>query len=163
LTQASSVENYANKFQNLCVVNLQMSAGDKIHCFIIELKPEIRLMVTVDPLNNAQAWEDFQRLVTHVVSIDANLQQMKSSFDILPNKINESKKSSIAKESSGGPIRTQKSTMKFSNGREIDYKKVGALKREGKCYSCEEKGHRANDCFKKNRKNNGEKREKMDF
>jgi hypothetical protein len=35
--------------------------------------------------------------------------------------------------------------MKFSNGREIDYKKVGALKREGKSYFCEEKGHRAND------------------
>ena len=49
-------------------------------------------MLTLDPLNNAQPWEDFQKLVIYVVSINANLQQMKSSFVVLPNKINESKK-----------------------------------------------------------------------
>ena len=42
-----------------------MSVGDKIHCFFDGLKPEIRLKVAVDPLNDAQPWEDFQRLVTY--------------------------------------------------------------------------------------------------
>ena len=50
----------------------------------------------------------------------------------------------------GGPIKNQKkSTMKFTNGREIDCKRVAALKKEGKCYFCEENGHRANTCPKK--------------
>ena len=53
--------------------------------------------------------------------------------------------------------------MKFSNDRKIEYKKVGTLKREGKCYFCEEKGHRANNCPKKNKKDNGKKKGKMDF
>jgi hypothetical protein len=41
LSQHSSVESYANKFQNLCaeIVTLPMSVGDKIHRFIDELKP----------------------------------------------------------------------------------------------------------------------------
>ena len=63
-----------------------MNVGNKIHCFIVGLKPEIRLQVAVDPMNNAQLWEDFQRLVTYVVSIDANLQQVKASLDEAPNK-----------------------------------------------------------------------------
>jgi hypothetical protein len=67
------------------------------------------------------------------------------------------------KESSGGPIKTQKSAMKFSNARKIDYKKVGAFKREGKYYLCEEKGHRANDCPKENKKDNREKKEQTYF
>jgi hypothetical protein len=40
-------------------VTLPMSVGDKIHHFIDGLKPRIRLKVVVDPLNNAQPWEDF--------------------------------------------------------------------------------------------------------
>lgn len=66
LSQHSSVESYANEFQNLCaeIATLAMSAGDKIHRFIDELKPEMRLKV-VDPLNDAQPWEDFHRLVTY--------------------------------------------------------------------------------------------------
>jgi hypothetical protein len=39
--------------------------------------------------------------------------------------------------------------MKFTNGREIDYKRVAALKKEGECYFCEENSHRANTCPKK--------------
>ena len=39
--------------------------------------------------------------------------------------------------------------MKFTNGREIDYKRVATLKKEDKCYFCEEKGHRANTWPKK--------------
>ena len=40
LSQHSSVESYANEFQNLCaeVVTLPMSIGDKIHHFIVGLK-----------------------------------------------------------------------------------------------------------------------------
>ena len=50
----------------------------------------------------------------------------------------------------GGPIKAQKkSTMKFSNGREVDYKRIATLKKEGKCYFYEEKGYRANNCPKK--------------
>ena len=54
--------------------------------------------------------------------------------------------------------------MKFSNGREVDYKRITALKKEEKCYFCKEKGHRANDCRKKHKKSNGfDKVEKKDF
>ena len=50
----------------------------------------------------------------------------------------------------GGPIKNQKkSIMKFGNGRRIDYKRVAAIKKEGKCYFCEEQVHRANTCPKK--------------
>jgi hypothetical protein len=50
----------------------------------------------------------------------------------------------------GGPINNQtKSTMKCTKGREIDYKRVATFKKEGKCYFCEEEGHRANTCPKK--------------
>ena len=65
----------------------------------------------------------------------------------------------------GGPIKAlKKSTMKFSNGKEVDYKRIVALKKEGKCHFCEEKGHRANDCPKKHNKSNGfNKVEKEDF
>ena len=54
--------------------------------------------------------------------------------------------------------------MKLFNGREVDYKRIAALKKEGKCYFCEEKGHRANDCPKKHKNSNGfHKVEKKDF
>ena len=52
-------------------------------------------------------------------------------------------------------LKLKNSTMKFSNGREVDYKRIAALKNERKCYFCEEKGHRANDCLKKHNKSNG--------
>ena len=56
LIQISLVETFANKFQNLCaeITTLPMSIGDKIHCFIIGLNLKIRMLVAVDPLNNAQ-------------------------------------------------------------------------------------------------------------
>ena len=42
LSQHSSIESYANVFQNLCakVVTLPMDVGDKIHHFIDGLKPK---------------------------------------------------------------------------------------------------------------------------
>ena len=121
LIQTSSMENYANKFYNLCaeITTLSISIGDKIHHFIIGLKPEIRMSVAMDPLNNAQPWEDFQRLITYVVFVDANLQQMKGlTFEKMEKKVPNS-------IGVGGPIKAQKkSTMKFSNGREVDYKEL---------------------------------------
>ena len=39
--------------------------------------------------------------------------------------------------------------MKFTNGRDIEYKRVASLKKEEKCYFCEEKGHRTTICPKK--------------
>ena len=124
-----------------------MSVGDKIHRFIDGLKPKIRLKVAVDPLNDARPWEDFQRLVTYAISIDSNLQQVKAGLGIANAKNGEKMTSSIGV---GGPIKNKKkSIMKFTNGREIDYKRVATLKKEGKCYFCEEKGHRANACPKK--------------
>jgi hypothetical protein len=50
--------------------------GDIIRHFIDELKPKIRLKVAMDPLNDTQPWEDFQRLVTYDVYVDSNLQQV---------------------------------------------------------------------------------------
>ena len=81
------------------------------------------------------------------VSVDSNLQQVKAGLGIATTKNGEKKTRSIGV---GGPIKNQKkSTMKFTNGREIDFKRVATLKKEGKCYFCEEKGHRANACPKK--------------
>ena len=95
------MESYANKFQNLCIeiTTLPMSIGDKIHRFITSLKPEIRMPVEVDPLNNAQPWENFQRLITYVDFVDANLQQMKGLiFDKMKKKVSNSM-------GVGGPIK----------------------------------------------------------
>ena len=39
--------------------------------------------------------------------------------------------------------------MKFIDGREIDYKRITTLKKEGKCYFYEENGQSANTCPKK--------------
>ena len=36
----------------------------------------------MDPLNDAQPWEDFQRPVTYVVCVDSNLQQVKFGLGI---------------------------------------------------------------------------------
>ena len=129
LSQHSSIESYANEFRNLCaeVVTLPMSVGNKIHHFIDGLKLEIRLKVVVDSLNDAQPWEDFQRLVTNVISVDSNLQQVKYGLGIASIKNGEKKTPSIR---IGGPIKNQKkSIMKFTNDREIDYKRVVALKK----------------------------------
>jgi hypothetical protein len=49
----------------------------------------------VDPLNDAQPWEDFQRLVTYAVSIDSNLQQVKAGLGIATTKNGEKKKDSF--------------------------------------------------------------------
>ena len=75
LSQHLSIESYANEFQNLCarIVTLPMSVGDKIQQFIDGLKSELKLKVAVDPLNDAQPWEDFQSLVTYVIYVDSNL------------------------------------------------------------------------------------------
>ena len=101
----------------------------------------------MDPLNDTQPWGYFQRLVTHVVSVDPNLQQVKAGLGFATTKNGEKKTLSLGV---GGPLKNhKKSTMKFTNGREIDYKRVAALKKEGKCYFCEENGHRANTCPKK--------------
>ena len=49
----------------------------------------------------------------------------------------------------GGPIKNQKkSTMKFTNGREIDHNRVATLKKERICYFCEEKDHKITTCLK---------------
>ena len=74
----------------------------------------------MDPLNDAQPWEDFQRLVTYAV--DSNLQQVKYGLGIASTKNIERKNPSIG---IGGPVKNQKKyTMKFTNGREIDYKEL---------------------------------------
>ena len=36
----------------------------------------------MDPLNDVQPWEDFQRLVTYAVFVDFNLQQVKSRLGV---------------------------------------------------------------------------------
>jgi hypothetical protein len=54
----------------------------------------------MDPMNNAQSWEDFQRLVTHVVSTDANLRKVRASIGKALNKIKPT-----TKEGFGGLIK----------------------------------------------------------
>jgi hypothetical protein len=55
------------------------------------LKPEIRLKVVDDPLNDAQPWEDFQRLVTYAVLVDSSIQQVKVGLGIATAKNGEEK------------------------------------------------------------------------
>ena len=40
----------------------------------------------MDPLNDAQSWEDFQRLVTYAISIDFSPQQVKARLEITTTK-----------------------------------------------------------------------------
>lgn len=94
-----TIESIAYKFQNLCTERLQhypyeiqyypLPILDKIQYFIAGLKPKTKMEVIVDPLNNAQPWEDIQKLITYVVFIDANLQQIKG---VTPNDKNNEKK-----------------------------------------------------------------------
>lgn len=60
----------------------------------------------VDPLDNPQPWKDFQRLITYVVSVDVNLQQVKGSLCVILDKNNEKKTSTV--KGVGGLIRTPK-------------------------------------------------------
>ena len=100
----------------------------------------------MDPLNDVQPWEDFHRLVTYAILVDSNLQEVKSRLGIASIK-NSEKKTPIGV--SGLIKNKKKSILKFTNGRENDYKRVATLKKEEKYYFCEEKGHRANTCPKK--------------
>ena len=73
------------------------------------------------------SFKDFQRLVTYVVPVDSNLQEIKAGLGIANAKNGEKNIPSIGV---GGPIKNQnKSTMKFTNYREINYKIVAALKK----------------------------------
>ena len=88
-------------------------------------------------MNDVQYLEDFHRLVAYVVFVDSHFQQVKVGLGIASIENGEKNTLSVGVR---GPIKNQKkSTMKFTNGREIDYKKVAASKIEGKCYFCEEK------------------------
>jgi hypothetical protein len=58
----------------------------------------------VDPLNDAQPWEDFQRLVTHAVSVGSNLQQVKAGLEIATAKNGEKKTHFVGVS---GPIKNQ--------------------------------------------------------
>ena len=66
-----------------------MSVGDKIHHFIDGLNLELRLKIVVDPLNDAQPWEDFQRLVIYAGVVDSNVQQVKAGLGIATSKNGE--------------------------------------------------------------------------
>ena len=82
-----------------------MSVGDKIHNFIDGLKPKTRLKVAVDPLNNAQPWEDFQKNCYLCRFVVSNLQQVNARLRIANAKNVEKKTPSIGV---GGSIKNQK-------------------------------------------------------
>jgi hypothetical protein len=139
LTQKGSVEAYATEFQLLCaqIINLELSVGDKIDRFVRGLKPEIRERVVVDPFNEGGRWEDFKRLLTYAVAMDATIEQS------CPKEMRKNP------PKFSGPIRKDKArgkAMTLSNGKSLDFYKANALRREGKCFLCEQKGHQAKDC-----------------
>ena len=155
LTQKESVETYATEFQLLCaqITNLELSVGDKIDRFVRGLKPEIHKRVVVDPFNEGGRWEDFKRLLTYAVAMDATIEQS------CPK---EMRKNS---PKFSGPIRKDKAcgkAMTLSNGKSLDFYKVNALRREGKYFLCEQKGHQANDCTGE-KKDRGASSEKSKF
>ena len=63
-----------------------MSVGEKIHHFIDKWKPKLKVKVAMDTLNDAQPWEDFQRLITYVISIDSKFQQVHFGLGIVSTK-----------------------------------------------------------------------------
>ena len=52
--------------------------------------------------------------------------------------------------------------MTLSNGNSLDFYKANALRREGKCFLCEQKGHQAKDCTGE-KKDGGASSEKSKF
>lgn len=46
----------------------------------------------------------------------------------------------------GGGGKLKKSFIQFTNGRKVGGEKVVALKKGGRCFFCERKGHRAAEC-----------------
>ena len=64
-----------------------------------------------------------------------------------------------------GPIRKDKErgkAMTLSNGKSLDFYKANALRREGKRFLCEQKGHQAKDCTGE-KKDGGAPSEKSKF
>jgi hypothetical protein len=155
LTQKGSVEAYATEFQLLCaqIINLELNVGDKIDRFVRGLKPGIRERVVVDPFNEGGCWEDFKRLLTYAVAMDGTIEQScPKEMRKNPPKFN-------------GPIRKDKArgkAMTLSNGKSLDFYKANALRREGKCFLCEPKGHQAKDCMGE-KKDGGAPSEKTKF
>ncbi len=127
--------------------------GDKIDRFVRGLKPEIRERVVVDPFNEGGRWEDFKRLLTYAVAMDATIEQS------CPKEMRKNP------PKFSGPIRKDKArgkAMTLSNGKSLDFYKANALRREGKCFLCEQKGHQANDCMGE-KKDGGAPSEKLKF
>ena len=166
LSQTGTIEDYANDFQNLCaqIVSMHVSEGDKIDRFTAGLKPEMQMLVAADPSNDGQSWSNFGRLVQYAVSLDASRAQVKSQTSHLSvgtagkglsigntprqGHGDNTKGLQNGKASSIGPVRTPKKAIRFSYGREVDYQRATRLKKEGKCYYCEEHGHLAAACPK---------------
>ena len=92
------------KFLCATFLTFSMSVGEKIHRFIDKLK-EKKVKVAMDTMNDSQPWEDFQRLITYVISVDSNFQQVHYGLGIASTKNIEKKFSSIRVV---GPIKNQK-------------------------------------------------------
>jgi hypothetical protein len=72
LRQKGSVEEYANKFEQLCsyITKSPISRGDKIERFVSGLKEEIRKKILVDPRDDGGPWEDIKHLINYAVTIN---------------------------------------------------------------------------------------------
>ena len=164
LTQTGTVEEFANEFQNLCaqITEMPLSEGDKIERFTQGLRHEIQILVAIDPQNDGQPWKNFARLVQFAVSLDATRTQAKGQTTLQVSgsrPFASSKRLGKPIQTSGGfgkgqpsrvggPMRT-KNLAKVKNDHGSDYKRVARLKREGRCYTCEEEGHMSINCPKK--------------
>ena len=69
-----SMGDKINCFSGSWITNLELSVGDKIDGFVYGFKPKIRERV-VDPFNEGGRWEDFKRLLTYAVVMDAIIEQ----------------------------------------------------------------------------------------
>ena len=136
-----SWKDTCEKFLCANFFTLSMNVGENIHHFIDTLKSKIKVQVAMYTLDDVQPWEDFQRLITYVISVDSNFLQVDFRLDIACTKNTEKK---FFYKNRWSNQESKEITMKFTNGREMKHKRVATLKKNGNAMFCKEKSHRVN-------------------
>lgn len=168
LRQATTVEDYARRFQELVaqIVQMPMSEGDLIRHFMMGLSEEMQIELT--KVAKGKSWDDFNELRSTAIQLDTGLRQARagklkdrkgkekadqgsSSSEAPPFRKNK-RKFPASSSSKGAQFRSKKVESKPRAkfvGYKLSKEERARLMKENKCFICKEAGHRASECSKK--------------